>query len=176
MKIIKIISGGQTGADRGGLDSAIQNNINHGGYCPKNRKSEKGKIPKMYKLIETISTSYLARTKLNVQLSDATIVFTHGNPYGGSMETIKFAQKQYKPYLHIDIKLSFEMLVRTISRWLKEINIKDVTLNIAGSRESKSPGIQNAVMDIMNEVVETINILPMRKNKPMKEFYDDYKE
>lgn len=38
----KIISGGQTGADRAGLDIAMELNIHVGGWCPKGRKSEDG--------------------------------------------------------------------------------------------------------------------------------------
>jgi hypothetical protein len=34
----KIISGGQTGADRMALDFAIWHEIPHGGWCPKGRK------------------------------------------------------------------------------------------------------------------------------------------
>ena len=34
----RIISGGQTGADRGGLDAAIELGIPHGGWCPKGRR------------------------------------------------------------------------------------------------------------------------------------------
>jgi len=36
----KIISGGQTGADRAALDWAIKNAIPHGGWCPKERKAD----------------------------------------------------------------------------------------------------------------------------------------
>ena len=53
--ITKIISGGQTGADRGGLDVAIRHGIPHGGWCPKGRKAEDGVIPDNYLLEETSS-------------------------------------------------------------------------------------------------------------------------
>lgn len=46
--IAKIVSGGQTGADRGGLDAAIELGIRHGGWCPKGRKAEDGAIPATY--------------------------------------------------------------------------------------------------------------------------------
>lgn len=38
--IKKIISGGQTGADRAALDAAIKMGVNHGGWIPKGRKTE----------------------------------------------------------------------------------------------------------------------------------------
>jgi hypothetical protein len=41
----RVISGGQTGADRGGLDAALELGIACGGCCPKGRKAEDGVIP-----------------------------------------------------------------------------------------------------------------------------------
>jgi hypothetical protein len=38
--IEKIVSGGQTGTDRAGLDVAIRRGLPHGGWCPKGRKAE----------------------------------------------------------------------------------------------------------------------------------------
>ncbi|RPJ18849.1 MAG: hypothetical protein EHM26_08975 [Desulfobacteraceae bacterium] len=46
----KIISGGQTGADRAALDVAIERGIPHGGWLPKGRKSEAGRLPAKYQL------------------------------------------------------------------------------------------------------------------------------
>ena len=44
----KIISGGQTGADRAALDFAIENDIPHGGWCPNGRKAEDGPLDSRY--------------------------------------------------------------------------------------------------------------------------------
>jgi len=65
-RITKIVSGGQTGADQGGLDAALYCSIPHGGWCPKGRKSENGIIPAKYQLQEMPSPDYLVRTKANV--------------------------------------------------------------------------------------------------------------
>jgi hypothetical protein len=46
--IAKIVSGGQTGVDRAGLDVALALGIPHGGWCPKGRKAEDGTIPGSY--------------------------------------------------------------------------------------------------------------------------------
>jgi hypothetical protein len=40
----KIVSGGQTGADRAALDFSIEHGISHGGWCPRGRKAEDGPI------------------------------------------------------------------------------------------------------------------------------------
>jgi len=62
--IEKIISGGQTGADRAGLDIAIRHGFSHSGWCPKGQKAEDGPIGGQYRLIETPSANYLQRTEL----------------------------------------------------------------------------------------------------------------
>ena len=85
MPITKIVSGGQTGVDQAGLEAAIYCKIPHGGWCPKGRKSEYGKIPSKYELQETSSSSYLVRTEANVVDSDATLIITPGRPSGGSL-------------------------------------------------------------------------------------------
>ena len=54
----KIISGGQTGADRAGRDFAIETGLEHGRYVPKGRKAEDGRIADRYILIELRTSSY----------------------------------------------------------------------------------------------------------------------
>ena len=54
----KLISGGQTGADRAALDVALRYGFPHGGWCPKVRKAEDGPIGVQYQLKETPSGSY----------------------------------------------------------------------------------------------------------------------
>src|SRR5450759_2908555 len=103
MPIIKIVSGGQTGADRGGLDAAIHCKIPHGGWCPQGRRAVDGVIPGKYLLQETASSDYLHRNEANVTDSDATLIFTIGKLSGGSLKTMEFAQKHKKPVLHINI-------------------------------------------------------------------------
>src|SRR5450759_3433046 len=103
MPIIKIVSGGQTGADRGGLDAAIHCNITHGGWCPQGRRAVDGVIPGKYLLQETASSDYLHRNEANVTDSDATLIFSYGTLEGGSLKTWDFAKKHHKPVLHIGI-------------------------------------------------------------------------
>jgi hypothetical protein len=61
--LAKIQSGGQTGADRAALDSAIERGIPHGGWCPKRRRAEDGPIDGRYQLQEGTSSTYLQRTE-----------------------------------------------------------------------------------------------------------------
>jgi len=73
---LKIVSGGQTGADRAALDWAIKNGIPHGGRCPKRRKAEDSPIDVRYRLKETPSSNYTQRREWNVRDSDGTVVFS----------------------------------------------------------------------------------------------------
>ena len=85
--IVQIISGGQTGADRAGLDWAIDHGIDHGGWCPQGRLATDGRIDGRYNLMETQSSGYRQRTRRNIESSDATLIFTLGPLVGGSLLT-----------------------------------------------------------------------------------------
>ncbi|SVA67282.1 uncharacterized protein METZ01_LOCUS120136, partial [marine metagenome] len=102
MDFPKIVSGGQTGADRAALDWAIANCIPHGGWCPVGRLAEDGPIDTLYNLQETPKADYLQRTEWNVRDSDATVIFSlKPNLTGGSLATMKLAAEHVKPCLHI---------------------------------------------------------------------------
>jgi hypothetical protein len=97
---LKIVSGGQTGADRAGLDWAIKNGIEHGGWCPKGRRAEDGPLHSRYVLKETPSSDYLQRTEWNVRDSDGTVLFSLAERLsGGSLKTLEFTMKHRKPLL-----------------------------------------------------------------------------
>ncbi|NJN06080.1 MAG: hypothetical protein HC814_06560 [Rhodobacteraceae bacterium] len=147
--IQKIISGGQTGADQGALQAAIWMSIPHGGWCPKGRRSENGAIPDLYSnLKEHSSPDYPPRTLANVKDSDGTIIFTFGPPERGSALTIHLCKKEKKPWIHIDLlKLNSFQNALKVSRFIMENRIK--VLNVAGNRESKSPGIHDKVRNIL---------------------------
>ena len=87
VELLKLISGAQTGADRAALDWAIFRDIPHGGWCPKGRKAEDGKIPPQYQLNETPSASYLQRTEWNVRDSDGTVIVMVAAELAGGEQT-----------------------------------------------------------------------------------------
>ncbi len=160
--ISKIISGGQTGADRGGLDAAIELDVPHGGRCPKGRIAEDGVIPSCYHLVEMKSKSYILRTEQNVIDSHVTVIFTYGEPTGGSKRTLALAAKQSRPWLHIDlIEKDDPAIARRILEWLSGGGLQlepvpppNPVVNVAGSRESKAQGIQQRVRTIMKLVLD----------------------
>lgn len=144
----KIVSGGQTGADRGGLDAARKLGIPHGGWCPKGRRAEDGAIPSRYRLKETRTADYAERTERNVRYSDGTVVFTVGRPMGGSALTVRLARKLGKPLLQIDLKKYADReAVTTLREWMTDHAV--AVVNVAGSRESQAPGIGKRVLRIV---------------------------
>ena len=144
--IKKIVSGGQTGADIAALDVALHYNFPHGGWCPKGRLSLDGPIPAKYLLTETPSSGYPQRTEWNVRDSDGTVVFTFSKqPTGGSLKTVGFTKKHRKPYLHISSDTPDHAL--KIQAFILAHDIK--VLNVAGSRESKEPGIYQWVKRVL---------------------------
>jgi hypothetical protein len=135
--IEKITSGGQTGVDRAALDVALELGIPCGGWCPKGRRAEDGRIPERYPLEEASSKEYPVRTRLNVEDSDGTLVLTAGNPTGGTALTLKLARQLHKPFLLVD--LARDASPSVLRAWLQENHI--LILNVAGPREGESSGI-----------------------------------
>jgi len=87
--IRKIVSGGQTGADRAALDVALDLGITCGGWVPKGRLAEDGEIPVDYpNLVEAEDAEPNTRTALNIRDSDATLILSQGELHGGSMFTV----------------------------------------------------------------------------------------
>ncbi len=148
-----IISGGQTGSDRAALDAAIAMGVAHGGWCPLHRRAEDGRIPDHYELEECESSEYSVRTEYNVRDSDATIIFAYGTT-PGSMSTLRFTVEHNKPSLMPDLSKNHtdEELVRAVVRFIR--HFKPKIINVAGSRESKAPGIHARVFKIMVEVLQ----------------------
>jgi hypothetical protein len=150
--ITKIISGGQTGADRAALDVAIELGIPHGGWIPKGRKTEAGRLPVKYQLQELPTDSYPERTEQNVIDSDGTLIISHGLLTGGSAFTRKMAEKHGKPWIHIDAnRVSVEAATEIIRAWLNGNDIE--VLNVAGPRASKDPKIYSVTKEILKAVM-----------------------
>jgi hypothetical protein len=149
--ITKIISGGQTGADRAGLDWAIAHNMPHGGWCPAGRLAEDGRIDDQYQLKEMESPGYRQRTKRNVQGSDGTLILNLGALEGGTFSTVRFAEKQGKPHLVIALDDGVtEEAIASVREWLVNNSIQ--VLNIAGPRESKRPGVYDLTLEMMKRL------------------------
>jgi len=150
--VTKIISGGQTGADRAALDVAIKLGISHGGWIPRGRLTENGVLDAKYQLKEMETSNYNKRTEQNVIDSDGTIIISHGKLSGGSDYTREMLLRHGRPWLHIDLnKTTFLQAERYIRSWLAEHKIE--VLNVAGPRESKDTTIYQDVIDILESAL-----------------------
>ena len=136
--IRKVISGGQTGIDRAGLDAAINAGIPVGGYCSKGRLAEDGTIPDMYTLTELESPELYSRTEMNVRESDGTLIINQGDLNGGSNQTLDFTIKYGKARLVVQLDADLIIEPAHVIRWIEGQYIS--VLNIAGPHESKYLG------------------------------------
>ncbi|HVU87102.1 MAG TPA: putative molybdenum carrier protein [Pirellulales bacterium] len=149
---VKIVSGGQAGADRAALDVAIELAIEHGGWVPRGRWAEDGPLPPRYRMQESESAQPAERTEGNVRDSDATLIFSHGPPTGGTALTARVAERLRKPALSIDLAVSDEAAAaRDITAWLQRV--RPQVLNVAGPRASNDPLIYDAVSRVLRRVL-----------------------
>lgn len=150
----KIISGGQTGADRAALDCAIEKGIPHGGWCPKGRRAEDGPIDSRYALVETPTANYIQRTEWNVRDADATVIFSLGDTLsGGSKRTADLAGKHGKPCLHLSKAVDGDKAVRTLLEFLVKHGVR--TLNVAGPRASNEPEVGMFVREVLDQTLSS---------------------
>ena len=171
MLITKIVSGGQTGVDRGALEAALELGFPYGGLIPKGRLAEDGIVPEKFDQMEEASRKgYPFRTEWNVVHSDATLIIA---PYdkehpdmqsalsGGTMKTYKLADKHKKPCQVIFNIQDVNNLNSTL-RWLKHVKetygLRDgIVLNVAGPRESKHMGVQAIARKFISGLIQAAN-------------------
>lgn len=153
--IRRVISGGQTGADQAGWRAAKKAGLETGGFMPMFFRTEDGEHPEfaeMYGAEESRSPYYTQRTRWNVKHADATIVFDEGlgtrkGMSGGTILAMQAADSYRKPIgLFNPNKVDASFVVD----FLRKHNVE--TLNVAGNRESKSPGIGEHVEAFLDEV------------------------
>ncbi len=144
----RIVSGGQTGVDRGALDAAIGLGIEHGGWCPRGRLAEDGVIPKKYQVVENAAKEYWVRTEQNVVDSDGTLILYRQRLAGGTRFTYRMTRKHGKPHLLVDLSETPDL--EAIKSWIDQHGIE--VLNCAGPRESSWPGIGQQARDLLYQL------------------------
>ena len=152
--VARIVSGGQTGADRAALDWAIRHDVPYAGWCPLGGLAEDlldppGLLASYPALHETPTAEVSCRTTWNVRDSDATlvVVLPGTTPSGGTAYTLDQAVRQGRPHLLTD-----GTDPGAVRAWLAELG-SGITLNVAGPRESKSPGIYAATTHLLDAVL-----------------------
>ena len=161
MTIAKIVSGGQTGVDRGALAAALKLGFPYGGMIPKGRKAEDGIVPLEFTaMTESESDDYRFRTRWNAEHSDATLILSFSPTLeGGTQRTRQYCMNARKPYF-VDNPSSHAIAKGTlkVAGWLVKVCKKNsgapIVLNVAGPRESKSPGIAAATETYVARLIE----------------------
>ncbi len=159
--IAKIISGGQTGVDQAALAVATALGITVGGWCPKGGLDENSEcIRDKYPLTETDSVDPTLRTQQNIRAADGTLLIVPSWPLpadirDGTQFTYTYAINHAKPVLVIALNDQHDAVTQTL-RWLADNKV--FTLNVAGPRESSSPGIQDAACVLLDTLFHKIQL------------------
>jgi len=149
----KIISGGQTGADRAALDFAIAHGIPHGGWCPRGRLAEDGPLEGCYELRETPEHEYAQRMEWNVRDSDGTVIFSVTPELtGGSKLTAELARELGKPCLHLSQVRDGLNAGKCLLYFVSEHHIR--VLNVAGPRASNEPAVAKFVIEVLEALFD----------------------
>lgn len=150
---IKIISGGQTGADQAALEWARENGFATGGWMPKGWRTDEGDRPDfkdLYGMKEHADRYYPARTKANVYDADATFIFGNLDSPGCRL-TAKACKFMHKPYLGVvwpNDPLSWFDTQLDMQRLLTNVTV----LNIAGNRSKSNPGIEDGLKNFLTRM------------------------
>lgn len=151
--MLRIVSGGQTGVDRGALDAALDAGVPCGGWCPAGRLAEDGAIAEKYPLQELPGGDYAARTLKNVQDSDATLILNAGDLEGGTALTQIFCEQEDKPCLVIDaVVIGTAEAAERAAAFVAEHGVE--TLNVAGPRASKWAGAYDYAYAAISEFLQ----------------------
>jgi len=149
---LTVISGGQTGVDRGALDAALELGAPCGGWCPNGRKAEDGPIPDRYPLTELKGTDYPARTRRNVEDSDATLIIYNSRLSGGTQLTLDCCRELGRPVCLVDAATASAKEGARIARAF--VATHDTRrLNVAGPRASHWPQAQHFAHDLIQALL-----------------------
>jgi hypothetical protein len=153
VRITRVVSGGQSGADRAALDAALTLGLTYGGWCPAGGRAEDlpdppGLLGRYPLLDETPPGSEATRTRWNVRDSDATLVLLLGDESsGGTRLTIEHATSLGRPCLVAEADDADR-----VSGWLGSFE-EPIVLNVAGPRESEAPVLYAAAYRTLTTVL-----------------------
>jgi hypothetical protein len=153
-----VISGGQTGADQGGLEAARKAGIRTGGQAAALYKTSIGLNPLLQAYDLTAKGSYDERTLVNIKAADATVIIAHNLQSPGTVLTRRYAKIEGTKLLELDVseivrlaqlgpmngtEAVIDLIVQNsgaLAEFIKNNQVQ--VLNVAGNRELKSDGRQ----------------------------------
>lgn len=157
-----IVSGGQTGADQGGLLGAREAGVRTGGTAPRGWRTEDGAAPWLadFGLEEADREAYPVRTRANIDAADGTVIF--GLPLSdGSKLTTQYCAERTKPLLHLPYgegEHDADEAARELADWLRRNGIG--ILNVAGNRESRNPGLADYTSRVVAAAIRLLRDEP----------------
>ena len=159
MILERVISGGQTGADRAALAAAKAAGVATGGWMPKGFRAQDGPRPEfaeVYGVTEHTSAHYPPRTALNVKEADATLRFATDWGSPGEVLTRQMCERYGRPQL--EVTPGGAVTPAHVADWVVRTGVR--VLNVAGNTERTSPGIEAFVTAFMAEVIRLLRARP----------------
>ena len=172
--MITIVHGGQTGVDRGAHEAALAAGWRLSGYMPSDRRDERGPIPDdVAKFLQPCTRSgYGSRTEANVQSVQSALIIVRdlGCPREtpGTAKTIDLVNRRHLPRMIVDPSGNPEalalwvwsdlLMLRTQRLPLPGLGLEPapMSLFVAGPRESKWPGAQEAAAKLLTGIANAI--------------------
>ena len=153
MTLKKIVSGGQTGVDRGALDAALGSGFPCGGWVPGDRMAEDGVISDRYPLTPLPNGNYRQRTRLNVVDSDGTVILYDRSLSGGTHLTRDLCELLNRPCILISARETPDPIAaaETVLKFIEDNNIE--TLNVAGPRLSAWKEGHEFALSVIQEAI-----------------------
>ncbi len=134
---LTVVSGGQTGVDRGALDGALALGWPCGGWVPEGRLAEDGVIPDRYPVTVLPGADNDARTERNAADADATLLIVFGEPEGGTRTTLECCRRLGRPHLVVDARTHVAgAAAREVAAFVRAHEV--TVLNVAGPRASEA--------------------------------------
>lgn len=154
MKLQRIVSGGQTGADRAALDAAIACGVEYGGWCAKGGRAEDFRTPPGLLLLypflkDTHSSAASLRAEWNVRDSDATLILSLAKPAPSSESglALRLAKEMGRPHLVLTQQCPIEMARDFLEQTQGEV------LNVSGPSESEAKGTYDWALSVMSALL-----------------------
>lgn len=155
MTLAKIVSGGQTGVDRGALDAALEAGFPCGGWAPEGRIAEDGPIHERYPLRVLAGAGYEERTLQNVLDSNGTAILYSGTLEGGTRQTMLYCVEHGKPFDLVDAtRAGPREAALNLADFVERNRL--LVLNIAGPRASKWPAAHAYAYATVKQLLENL--------------------